>query len=403
MAIVDIVARVPAPDSYAGGDPQATRAPRTPASAGGRDLRLDLFRGLALLIICIDHTHRLWLANYTVGKFMFFDAGEMFVFIAGYTAALVYGRYLESRGAGFAVARIYRRIGQIYMAQLALFAALFLFRAGWQLASGGPALDFAGLAVRALTLQGPFSLMYTLPVYMALLAVLPGLLLLLGRAPLVLLALSATLYVAELVFRWNPAAVGLVTEWANVLNWQFLFVIGLLARRWTAGGPARTRLPAWLPWLAVAAIVLFALAHVGLVRWSVLGEQRIDWLWGKRHLGVLRLANFLLAAWLIAILIGPGSRLPGWRVLAPVRLCGKHSLPIFWLGAVLAGIGSVLLTKLDDSAAMNVFVAAAAATALFGAALALERGLPATLRREIRLRLGAIRPAAIAARAAGSD
>jgi len=90
-------------------------------------------------------------------------------------------------------------------------------------------------------------------------------------------------------------------------------------------------------------------------------------------------------------------------VLAPVRLCGKHSLPIFWLGAVLAGIGSVLLTKLDDSAAMNVFVAAAAATALFGAALALERGLPATLRREIRLRLGAIRPAAIAARAAGSD
>jgi len=327
----------------------------------------------------------------------------MFVFIAGYTAALVYGRYLESRGAGFAVARIYRRIGQIYMAQLALFAALFLFRAGWQLASGGPALDFAGLAVRALTLQGPFSLMYTLPVYMALLAVLPGLLLLLGRAPLVLLALSATLYVAELVFRWNPAAVGLVTEWANVLNWQFLFVIGLLARRWTAGGPARTRLPAWLPWLAVAAIVLFALAHVGLVRWSVLGEQRIDWLWGKRHLGVLRLANFLLAAWLIAILIGPGSRLPGWPVLAPVRLCGKHSLPIFWLGAVLAGIGSVLLTKLDDGAAMNVFVAAAAAATLFGAALALERGLPATLRREIRLRLGAIRPAAIAARAAGSD
>jgi len=56
-----------------------------------RDLRLDFFRGLALVFIFIDHVPDNKLARITLGSWNFSDAAEVFVFISGYTAALVFG------------------------------------------------------------------------------------------------------------------------------------------------------------------------------------------------------------------------------------------------------------------------------------------------------------------------
>src|SRR5205807_1035351 len=64
----------------------ATRAP-VPIS---RDLRLDFFRGLALVFIFIDHIPDNLLSNLTLRNLGFSDATEMFVYISGYTAGLVY-------------------------------------------------------------------------------------------------------------------------------------------------------------------------------------------------------------------------------------------------------------------------------------------------------------------------
>ena len=62
-----------------------------------RDLRLDFFRGLALIFIFIDHIPENVLSYFTPQAFQFYDAAEVFIFISGYTAALVYGRTLASR------------------------------------------------------------------------------------------------------------------------------------------------------------------------------------------------------------------------------------------------------------------------------------------------------------------
>src|ERR1700684_1541457 len=88
---------------------------------GERDLRLDLFRGLALWLIFLDHIPSNIVSWVTIRNYGFSDATEIFVFISGYTAAFVYGREMDNRGFIVASARILKRVWQIYVAHIFLF------------------------------------------------------------------------------------------------------------------------------------------------------------------------------------------------------------------------------------------------------------------------------------------
>src|SRR4051794_10505279 len=88
----------------------------------GRDLRLDLFRGLALWLIFLDHIPSNLVSWITIRNYGFSDATEIFIFISGYTAAFVYGRAMMERGFLISGARILRRSWQIYVAHIFLFA-----------------------------------------------------------------------------------------------------------------------------------------------------------------------------------------------------------------------------------------------------------------------------------------
>src|SRR5260370_25741778 len=94
-----------------------------PAS-GVRELRLDLFRGLVLWLIFIDHVSPDVLSWFTIRSYGFSDAAEIFIFISGYTAAFVYGRAMLKSGFVTATARILRRVWQIYAAHVLLFTLL---------------------------------------------------------------------------------------------------------------------------------------------------------------------------------------------------------------------------------------------------------------------------------------
>jgi hypothetical protein len=115
---IDARAQDAAPDR-----PVLTRALSLPA-AGVRELRLDLFRGLALWLIFIDHVSPDLLSWFTIRSYGFSDAAEIFIFISGYTAAFVYGRSLLESGFVIAAARILRRVWQIYSAHILLFTIM---------------------------------------------------------------------------------------------------------------------------------------------------------------------------------------------------------------------------------------------------------------------------------------
>src|SRR6201998_4272726 len=105
----------PMPPAPAAGASAPAAAPST------RDLRLDLFRGIALWLIFLDHIPSNIVSWVTIRNYGFSDAAEMFVFISGYPAAFGYGRAMRERGFIVAGARILRRAWQIYGAPIFLF------------------------------------------------------------------------------------------------------------------------------------------------------------------------------------------------------------------------------------------------------------------------------------------
>src|ERR1700739_4339804 len=95
--------------------------PADPFPRKGRDLRLDFFRGLSLFFIFIDHIPSNVLSYTTLQAIAFSDAAEVFIFISGYTAALVYGQLLVRRGTLVATVQIYYRVWQLYVAHIFIF------------------------------------------------------------------------------------------------------------------------------------------------------------------------------------------------------------------------------------------------------------------------------------------
>src|SRR3979411_1996683 len=108
--VADAMAQSPVPGTV------VTPAVSRPATE--RELRIDLFRGLALWLIFIDHLSPDLLTWFTIRSWGFSDAAEIFIFISGYTAAFVYGRVMLKSGFVVASARILRRVWQIYLAHV---------------------------------------------------------------------------------------------------------------------------------------------------------------------------------------------------------------------------------------------------------------------------------------------
>src|SRR3982074_111401 len=84
----------------------------------GRDLRLDLIRGLANWAIFLDHIPHEVLSSITTKHYGFSDAADLFVFISGYTAASVFGRIMIEQGCVAAVAKLFRRVLKLYVAHI---------------------------------------------------------------------------------------------------------------------------------------------------------------------------------------------------------------------------------------------------------------------------------------------
>jgi len=77
-----------------------------------RDLRLDLFRGLAYWLMFLGHVSTSVLTWFSFRNYGFSDGADLFVFISGYTSALVFGRRMLESGFVFGTTRLLRRVWQ---------------------------------------------------------------------------------------------------------------------------------------------------------------------------------------------------------------------------------------------------------------------------------------------------
>jgi len=343
-----------------------------PVVTTGRDLRLDLFRGIALWLIFLDHIPSNVVSWITIRNYGFSDATEIFIFISGYTAAFVYGRAMSERGFVVSGARILRRAWQIYVAHIFLFA-IYMAEISYVATSfDNPLyaeemniLDFLKqpdmTIVQALLLKFKPVNMDILPLYIILLILFPPILWLLQRWQTLALGASLALYVLAWQFGWNLPAYPEGSWYFNPFAWQLLFVFGA----WCAvGGAGRLAPVARSPITTVIAILYLGFAFVIALSWYLPDQMSIVPHWledliypiDKTNLDVLRFAHFLaLAVLTVRFVPRTWPMLNSW-ILYPAILCGQHSLEIFCLGVFLAFAGHFALVEISGAFWMQVVI-----------------------------------------------
>jgi len=351
---------------------QPQKAKAMPAA---RDIRLDFFRGLALWFIFLDHIPGNIASWLTVRNYGFSDATEIFVFISGYTAALVYSDAMRTNGLIQSGARIIKRAWQIYVAHIfsfAIYAAIIGYIAGT--ASNPSFVDDFGLTdffrqpdvifPQVLLLRFKPVNMDVLPMYVVVLVAFPPLLWALVRKPVVALACSSALYVLARSNGWNFVSYTGDAWVFNPLAWQLLFVFGA----WCALGG--TRLLAGLirsRAVTIAAVGYLAVAFAIVMTWHMpaLGEVVPTWLSqaiypiDKPNLDVLRIAHFLALTVLTVRLLGHDSPVLTSPLLRPVVRCGMHSLEVFCAGVLTSFVAHAALVQTSAGTAAQVMVSAA--------------------------------------------
>src|ERR1700693_1755846 len=90
-------------------------------AAHGRDVRLDLLRGIANWFIFLDHIPDNVVNWITIRNYGFSGAADMFIFISGYAASIVYAKMTLERGFVVGASRIFKRAWQLYAAYVVLF------------------------------------------------------------------------------------------------------------------------------------------------------------------------------------------------------------------------------------------------------------------------------------------
>ncbi|HEY9452873.1 MAG TPA: OpgC domain-containing protein [Bradyrhizobium sp.] len=339
-----------------------------------RDLRLDLFRGLANWLMFLGHVSTSVLAWFSFRNYGFSDGADLFVFISGYTSALVYGRRMLENGFVFGTTRLWRRVWQIYAAHILLF--VFYLASVHFLSNGFNTPDLIDRFNVAPLLNAPVEtitqgllLRYkplnldVLPLYVVLMGAFPPVLWLMLRHRNGVMLGSILLYFAARQFGWNLPSYPSGVWYFNPFAWQLLFVLGA----WLALGGANA-----LHFLVRSrAVLLFGVAYLlfaAIMTLAGLMPELQNWIpralfetfnpndktnlapYRFLHLGIV----IILGARFIPI-DAPGLQAAIWK---PLIKCGQQSLEVFAVGIYLAFIGHFVLTQTSDGIVAQLLVGA---------------------------------------------
>jgi hypothetical protein len=336
-----------------------------------RDLRIDFFRGLALIFIFIDHVPDNTWARATLQNFGFSDASEVFVLLAGYSAGLAYWSMTERGDFRGAFQRASRRASEIYVWHIGVFiaSAILLYAAArlFQNPAYVNNIAMAELAKDPLRTLGTAMVLFyqpnqmnILPMYVVLMFWLPVALFLLRRSVLLALGISFSIWLVA-----NVASLNLPTHhrgegwFFNPFAWQLLFTTGAAASVLARRAPLNPRPEILIP---VGAYLLFAfvvaapwVAIPGLPDGRILSREIVEPM-SKHDLSAWRLLHVLALAYFVAAMVPAQAswlKRPWAKV---VETCGKHSLEIFSLGTLLSFFGWIALTELGSSQMMMLAV-----------------------------------------------
>jgi hypothetical protein len=357
------------------------------------DGRIDFFRGLALVFIFINHIPDNIYSFITSRTYALFDSAEVFMFLAGYSAALAYYS-LQSKGLQAYAAKALRRSRSIltYHALLVFFvlASAYLIGEATGIATGYELfLEKAGedplqvlVGIPLLAFQAP--LLDILPMYVIVMLLAPFLIWLRTRGEFALLAASGLVWMfASRFFPELPTVTYDVTWNFNPFCWQFLFAIGLTFgwRTRSSAPPVATGDGRFVLDTCCIVFVVFSATVLMTIAFETLNDAAANRLramyfsLNKQTLDLWRVVGLLATAYLVARLV---PRDAPWLKLAPSRLvciAGASSLPIFSLTVVLSFLGKFAVLGLGGTTFAYTVVTGAGVATIFATAVALKRGI----------------------------
>jgi len=337
-----------------------------------RNVQLDFFRGLALLVIFINHMPGNPWFHFTPSRLGPSDAAETFVFLSGFAAAIAYGRSFRNAGLAIGSVRVLFRCAQIYAAHIALFILMVtlllsmrhlnLIGENWQLDNLQYFFDDTPNAVLALTsLRYVPNFIDILPMYFVILLWLPivwGLSTFHTALPL---AFSLALYLSAGYHGWELIAdpVSHRTWYFNPFCWQLVFFTGFaLSSGWLPVPSANRRL---IILCSIYVVFCFPLENpLGYVNLPWFAQLRENWasLLSKSQLGFLRYLHFLAMTYLVNSFMQRHQHWLHSGIAARIVVLGQQSLPMFMFGTCLAFVGGMLLDNIEvnllNSAWINV-------------------------------------------------
>ncbi|MDB5616150.1 OpgC domain-containing protein [Tardiphaga sp.] len=341
----------------------------------GRDLRLDLFRGIANWAIFLDHIPDNVVNWVTTRNYGFSDAADLFVFISGYTASFVYAKMMLDRGFIVGATRLTKRVWQLYVAHVILFV-IYIAAIGYVAQRyNDPDIinefNVAGLVDNPVqTLSQGLLLKFkplnldVLPLYIVLMGFFPPVLWLMLRKPDLTMLGSLALYFAARQFGWNLPAYPSGVWYFNPYTWQLLFVFGA----WFALGGAvesRSVIKSKVLLYFGFAYLVFSLIMTMAGRFPDYGHMMPDWLFDafnpndKTNLAPYRVLHFVIIAFFVTRFISKDSPRLQWKIFEPIIKCGQQSLAVFCVGVFLSFVGHFLLMVSSGSLLAQIFVSAA--------------------------------------------
>ena len=328
---------------------RAVRAPR--------DLRLDVFRGLCLVMIFINHVPGTVYENFTNRNFGLSDAAEGFVLMSGVAAGLAYSPMFRKAPWWPGIGRVWARVWTLYLVHLFMMAWALAIASGaalWLGTSHGLHVNEVqvflreplGFLVGVPLLTHQLGYVNILPMYAVMLFAASGMLWLALRRPWALAGLSAALWFLTGLFEWNMPAFPNPGGWFfNPLAWQIIFVTGLLTGVAMRQGRRLVPVRAWAQWLAGAVLLLGLLwARVPAVgdtlnhlMWlaNQNGVDRFFTITDKTYVTWPRLVHILALAYLLSSWDWV-RRACSSAGAAPLALLGRNALPVFAAGSLLA-------------------------------------------------------------------
>ncbi len=341
----------------------------------GRDLRLDLFRGIANWAIFLDHIPDNVVNWITTRNWGFSDAADLFVFISGYTASFVYARMMIERGFIVGATRLTKRVWQLYVAHVILFViyivAISYLAQRFMDSDLINEFNVSGLVDHAADTLGAGLLLKfkpvnldVLPLYIVLMGFFPPVLWFMLRKPDVTMLASLVLWLLARHFGWNFRSYPAGTWYFDPYCWQVLFVFG----SWCALGGAKRA--AWIinskPALYLGiAYLIFALIMTMAGRFSDFGAMFPDWLYSafnpndKTYMAPYRFIHFVVIAMLTVRFVPKTWEGLEWRVFDPAIVCGQQSLAVFCIGVFLSFVAHFTLSLSSGSFLAQLLVSIA--------------------------------------------